>query len=264
MIISHKHKYLFVAIPHTGSTAISRELCENYGGVPILRKHAYYHEFLAIANAEEKTYFVFVGIRNPLDEAISLYFKYKTNHKGNYTNPERLRKNGGFVTNADLRKFNFIKNTNADFPTYFKRFRTFPYDNLIRLSHKEFDFVIRFENLRDDFAQALRLIGIEQKRPLPTVNRTARKRRDFLSYYTPEIHERAKRVFGPFMKKWGYDFPPEWRDDPVPWSSQLLFYVLGVFRKFYWQHLKRRGPFYARFFKALKPGSGVSSKGMRY
>jgi len=255
MIISHKHKYLFVAIPHTGSTAISRELCENYAGVPILRKHADYHEFLEIANAEEKTYFVFAGIRNPLDEAVSLYFKYKTTHRETYTNPKRLKKNGGHVTDVHLRKFNFIKNTNADFPTYFKKFYTLPYNNLISLSRKEFGFVIRFENLQDDFSQVLRLLRIEQKRPLPVVNKTTERRRDFLSYYTPEIYEQARRVFGPFMRKWEYDFPPEWGDNAIPWSSQIQFYVLDPCKRFHWRHLKWGSSFYARAFRRLWDGS---------
>lgn len=251
MIVSHKHKYLFVELPHTGSTAVSRELCANYDGIPILHKHAHYDEFLRIASPEEKTYFVFSGIRNPLDEAVSVYSKYKINHKENYTKPERLRKNGGHVTNSDLRRFNFIENNDADFPSYFRRFHTYPYDNLSCLSHKEFNFVMRFENLQGDFAQALRLIGLEPKEPLPMANKTSGKRRDFLSYYTPEIHERARRVFGPFMRRWGYDFPSEWGDNSVPWSGQILFHIFGVLRKFYWTQLKCETSFCARLSRRL-------------
>lgn len=244
MIISHKHKYLFVELPHTASTATSKELCENYDGIPILRRNAYYHEFLKIANAEEKTYFVFSCIRNPLDQSVSFYFRLKTNHKANYTNPKRLRKIEGHVTNTDLRKFDYIGNTNADFPTYFKKFYSlkkfyrFPYDNPSRLSHKDFDFIIRFENLQDDFSKVLKLIGIEQKRALPLVNKTSEKRDDFLSHYTPEIYDQARRVFGPFMKKWGYDFPPEWGDNSVPWLSQAHFHILSIIRDLYWRYLK--------------------------
>ena len=40
MVISHKHRYVFVEIPHTGSHAISKELCEFYDGQIIHRKHA--------------------------------------------------------------------------------------------------------------------------------------------------------------------------------------------------------------------------------
>tara|TARA_R110002124_G_scaffold175649_1_gene343464 strand:- start:41 stop:211 length:171 start_codon:yes stop_codon:yes gene_type:complete len=56
MIISHKYKYLFVEVPHTGSTSISEELVANYDGHPILKKHSQYIDFLRQASKEEKDY----------------------------------------------------------------------------------------------------------------------------------------------------------------------------------------------------------------
>lgn len=176
MIISHKNKYLFIEIPHTGSTAIHRELCENYDGTPILGKHTNYFEFLRAATPEERKYFVFAGVRNPLSEAVSLYFKYKTNHHGKFTNPERLAKNSGNVTKSKLKRFDFVNDAGVDFATYFKRFYKLPYTNVhSSLSHKYCDFTIRFENLQEDFSEVLQLIGIEQKRPLPHINKTGGK-----------------------------------------------------------------------------------------
>ena len=74
MILSDEHRYLFVELPHTGTTAISRELQEHYGGRPILIKHARYHQFRKIATREQKSYFVFSCIRNPAEEAVSCGF----------------------------------------------------------------------------------------------------------------------------------------------------------------------------------------------
>ena len=53
MIISHKYKYLFIGLPLAASTAISKELCEQYEGVPILSKHSIYQDFLKTATEEE-------------------------------------------------------------------------------------------------------------------------------------------------------------------------------------------------------------------
>lgn len=231
MIISHKYKYLFIELQHTASTAISKELGENYDGVPILHRHGYYHEFLKVANDKEKEYFVFSCLRNPLDVAVTIYFKFKTNHKGVFTDPKNWKKNGGHLGSLALKRFNFVRNSNVDFPTFFRKFYRLPYDNWSSLAHHRFDFIIRFENLQTDFAKALELIGIEPKGPLPAVNPTGEKRSDFLSYYTPEIHSQARWVFGPFMQKWGYDFPAEWGDPSVPRSSQMLFDVLSSFRR---------------------------------
>ena len=240
MIISHKYKYLFVELPRTGSTAISQELCDLYDGTPILCKHSTYLDFLKVANPEEKEYFVFSGIRNPLDDAVSHYFKFKTDHKGNFTDPTRRKKRQGLVGNLNYSRFNFLKSSHADFSTFFMKYYKIPYNNWASLSHKEFDFIIRFENLAHDFAKALKLIGIEAVRPLPVVNRTGKRENGYLTYYTPETIKRAKHVFSPFMKQWGYEFPPEWGDASVSWWNQMEFEFFNIFRNAYWRYLRFR------------------------
>lgn len=240
MIVSHKHKYIFVALPLTGSTAISHELRLNYDGQPILKKHSTYQDFLKTASSEEKEYFVFSCIRNPLDSAVSLYFKYLTDHKHKFTDPKRLQKQRGLVSYLSRRTFQFVRETQPDFAAYFKRTYRTPYNNWSSLSHRDFDFVIRFEHLQDDFAQSLRRMGLEPKRPLPQVNSTAKKNRDWVTYYTPDAIGHAKWVFGPFMQEWGYEFPPEWGDAKISRWEQWQFNLLNVFRTLYWRHLRFR------------------------
>lgn len=239
MIISHKYKYIFIEVPRTACTAIANELCLNYDGQRILHKHTLYPEFFRMANAEEKTYFVFAGVRNPLEIVVGDYFKIKNNHKGNYTNPKSWRKNGGWLNERDLEKFNWIKNTNADFPSFFLKYYKLPVDNLISLNENRFDYIIRFENLQDDFSQALELIGITKKRSLPSINKTTGKENKTLSYYTPEIQSRAIAICGPFMKKWGYDLPFEWGDNSITYINQLQFDILSIVRKVYWRYFRR-------------------------
>jgi len=231
MIISHKYKYLFVELPHTASTAISYELCNYYGGEPILHKHAHYSEFLRIADRGERHYFTFAGIRNPLDVTVTVYFKRKTNHQGFYTDPKHWRKNGGHVSERALREFRFIRDHDADFAAYFQRFYRLPYDSWGSPAPCDFDFVIRYERLQEDFGTLLARLGIEQVRPLPLINRTKGKNQDFFSYYISEIQGRAVRVFGPYMKVWGYSFPASWGPAVMPWDSWVLFWILRVARK---------------------------------
>jgi hypothetical protein len=240
MVISHKHKYVFVELPLTGSTAIHRELCTYYDGMPILRHHATYHDFLKRATRDERSYFVFSCIRNPLDHTVSLYFKYKTDHKEKWSDPRKVSKRKGLVSYLDMKRFSFIKDTGADFSTYFNRFYKIPYNNWSWISHRQFDFIIRFERLQEDFANALRLMGIEPIRPLPVVNQTSQRDKNYLVYYTPEVIPRARRVFGPYMKQWGYAFPSAWGDDSVPWWHQLEFDLFNVFRNAYWRYLRFR------------------------
>lgn len=242
MVISHRYKYLFVELPRTGSTAIGRELCAYYNGLKILHKHSTYDDFLRIASDQERTYFVFSSIRNPLDSTVSLYFKYKSDHRKQFSQEKNTHSR--VLRFFSQGQFNFVLNTDADFRTYFLKFYKVPYNNWSSLSHRTFDYVIRFENLQDDFSEALRQIGIEQVRPLPSSNKTGGREKDFLAYYTPETIARAKWVFGPFMDEWGYEFPSEWGDEPVPWLSWMEFHCLNLFRTIYWKYLRDRAPFF--------------------
>jgi len=230
MIISHTYKYVFVELPHTGSTAISAELRELYDGSKILRKHARYSEFLRTASSADREYFAFSCIRNPLDEAVSIYFRYKTDHHGRYSQPR------GSVTQVEVEQFRFIQRTGADFSTYFRHAyrRPLPYDNFSSEAHQQLDFVMRFENLRDDFETALRLIGIEPKRRLAVGNATSERRRDFASYYGPDVIPLARWVFGPFMQRWGYELPQGWGGFPAPLTARLAFQGIGRLRRIRW------------------------------
>lgn len=235
MVISHKYRYCFVELPHTASSAIQKELVEHYDGIRVLHKHATYVEFLRLANAEEKRYFVFSGIRNPLDEAVSLYFKFKNNHSGNYTNPAMFQRNGGFITEADLRAYHFIVDNDAGFGPYLREFYKVPYDNWSALSHADFDYVVRFEHLQEDFAEVLKRIGIPQVRPLPAFNVTEGRSADWLSHYTPDVVPHAARIFGPFLEEWGYGLPPEWGPVRVPAAARVQFALLRPVRRMRWR-----------------------------
>lgn len=239
MIISHTYKYLFVELPRTGTTAISQELCDLYEGKPILYKHATYLDFLRVATPEEKEYFVFTSIRNPLDDAVSLYYKYRNDHRHRFTKEKKLAKFNPVLRFLMKERFNFTHRSEVDFPAYFKRYYRIPYDNWSVLSQQDFDFVIRFENLQEDFARVLSLIGIQPRRPLPAVNATAGRSRDFLSYYTPDIRGQAMRVFGPYMARWGYAFPAEWGESALPAWNRWEYTFFNFFRTIYWRFFRR-------------------------
>lgn len=223
MIISYKRKYLFIEIPHTASTAISQELCKHYDGHPILSKHTPYYVFKKNATDDEKSFFTFCGSRNPMDMAVTRYFKRKTNHQGFFTNPKHWRKYGGHVSNKALREYKFIQKRKAPFNEYFKKFYRIPYDSWGCPNVRDFDFIIRYENLQEDFATLLNKLGIEQVRPLPEVNITKGKSKDYIDYYIPAIHSRAVWVFGSYMRAWGYSFPDAWGYTSIPWFSHVLF-----------------------------------------
>ncbi len=248
MIISHEHQYLFIEIPHTGSTAISAELRDLYGGESILKKHAMYQEFLQIASPAERGYFTFAGIRNPLDEAVTLYAKYKSNHDGRYTNAKKVASS---LTGRSLEHFQMVHEEGADFASYFRRVYRLPYSSIGALAYPHCDYLIRFENLADDFAAALQQIGLTPLRPLPQRNKT-RRDADFRTFYTPEIIPHAQRIFGPYMQQWRYNFPPDWPVREPSTADRLRFQLTNLIRNFYWKHIRWSPRFYGKLARRFR------------
>lgn len=242
MIISHKHRYVFIALPRTGSNAIARELMEQYDGEKILNHHALYREFIRQASDEEKDYRVIIGVRNPIDSVISSYFKYRTGHHEIYEKPF-VRKVGrlrGYVRFFnDTRKYRWVKKHDPTFEEYFLRYYHLPYADWSMLDRDHFDHVIRFESIADDFDRTIRAMDIEPVRPLPVRNKTrVADDRDPVKLFTSErAIARAKRVFGPFMKIWGYRFPKQWSDDESA-VGNLMFPAVSAAYTVYWKFLR--------------------------
>lgn len=237
MVISHELKFVFIEIPHTGSHSITQELLEHFPCERILRKHANLSQFYGQASKAEREYFKFATVRNPLDTAVTDYCKLEGNHKGQYTNPHALLVNGGHVTDDHLAQFNYIHDNQADFGAFMRKFRNKIYHNWFLLGAERMDFVIQFENLQADYKTALQKIGVDLPRELPHVNPTKKKRKHFTEFYTEETRDMIVANYGPFMQKWGYDFPEDWGHRKIPAWNKLRFELLeravgGVSRYF--------------------------------
>lgn len=246
MIVSHRYRYVFVELPLTGSTAIAKELVECYSGEPFLRKHSTYQDFLRKADRSWHGYFVFSGIRHPLDQVVSRYSKLKSDHKGKYsglskgTAPHALGLHFRLLSWVQSRRFAFVNEGGASFPAFLQRFYTVPYSDWSVLSHKKFNAVTRFETLAEDFDRIVRAIGIEPVRPLPFRNKTQDKA-EWQTYFADEgVRHHAVRVFGPFMKYWGYEFPAEWRVGATSKGDELMYGLLTAARGVYWRYLRYR------------------------
>lgn len=161
----------------------------------------------------------------PLDDAVSQYFKLKTDHNQRMSDPNRAPKSKPLLNRIiDRHVFRHLQRHDADFAAYFMRYQVLPYDRWSSLSHDQFNYIIRFEHLSDDFAEVLRRIGIEPKRRLPQINTTAARSRDYRDYYPPHTRSRARRVFGPYMERWGYAFPAEWDIAGATWADRAGYF----------------------------------------
>lgn len=237
MIVSDRHRYVYVELPRTGSSAVSRELREHYGGQRVLRKHATYRDYLRRAAVEQRTYFSFLGVRHPLDVAVSRYGNLKTDPQGHFSRPADHAV-ASLADRLERRAHAWVQKNDADFENFLRRWYVLPYDTWASLERKRVDMVLRFESLSADFTEALKRIGVQPVRPLPIVNPTAGRRRDYVSYYTPRAIRRAVWVFGPYMEEWGYLFPEAWGRVKVPLWSKVLMRALRIVRGIYWKHLR--------------------------
>ena len=70
------------------------------------------------------------------------------------------------------------------------------------------DFLGRYENLQDDLNKALENAGVEQHIEVPKVNVTPNKddARDYRSYYSEEMREMIAAWYAPEIKLLGYEF----------------------------------------------------------
>lgn len=234
MVISDKYKFLFVELPRTGTTAISKELIENYEGKEILSKHSTYKEFLKIASAEQKNYRVFSCIRNPIDRTVSFYVKCA---KGFYDNRFREGyKKRLYDKYYLIPRVKFIKDNKASFDQYLRKFHKWPYTDWSVLDHDKFDHIIRFENLNADFKKVLSKLGIKTVRDLPIQNITTDKK-SFELYLNPENSELYIKVFGPALKNLGYPMPIKLRDEKIPNSVFVKYKIIKTLKCLYWRKL---------------------------
>lgn len=252
MIISHKYRYLFIEIPLTGSWAIRHQLVDHYDGQPILHKHANYLEFKRTATDDERKYFAFATVRNPLDVMVSGFFKHKTDHKGVFSNAENSIESN-VIDYADVNIHEKISQEDFTFESIFTRSKLWerPYTDMIEVSAEYLDYVIRFERLQEDFAEVLRLLGIEQVGPIPVTNKTRDRAESWESYYTPQVYEQVKRRCGPFMKKWGYGFPAHWGEHQVSRRAELEFRLANWMKKIYLTNFRYNDSRSARIARLL-------------
>ena len=239
MIISHKHKYLFIEVQRTGSTTIREELCERYDGEPILDYHSNHFEFARQCSKEERGYFVFCGVRNPLDDAASLYIKIMTDHEKAYSEEKWRLDKGGYMSKRRIRIYRHLKNIDGSFATFLRKyydFRNFPYTSSSDINARFCNAIIRLETLEKDFDAILSKVGIKKNRPLPRKNPT-RAKENFLNYYADtQTQNMAVKIFGPAMKEWGYSFPEVWNAGKCGTIVRARYHVMKKLRNQYARH----------------------------
>ncbi|WP_299160567.1 sulfotransferase family 2 domain-containing protein [uncultured Eudoraea sp.] len=182
MIISHKYKYIFIGLPFSGSSAISKELIEQYEGEPLFHKHAnipLLHKIMPSLNLEE--YYIFVVVRDPLEMCFSVYNKHLANPYNTFTDSQYFIENGGFVSQKARKFYKRVQAQKMTFEDFLKaKYHLAPYDDNLTINSKYLDGVLRFDQLTSDFENLLLKLGITPQRELPVYNKTNKKTKDYI------------------------------------------------------------------------------------
>jgi hypothetical protein len=207
MIVSALHKFIFVAVPKTGTHAVRRALREHLGPqdleqvglfvtkkFPIPQLARLQHGHLSLQQVrpylrpeEFDGFFKFAIVRNPFDRFIS-YCAFMTRAQGEFDRDPR----------GVMRHFAI-----AAPPTHHILFQ--PQNLLLTDDQGRLltDYVGRAERMQESYDEIARRIGI----PTTTLQRVnSSKRRDYREYYDAELIERVAEIYARDLELFDYRF----------------------------------------------------------
>lgn len=185
MTYSDEHKFIFIAIPKTGSGSIQNYL-QNFG---VRSKRVWYENHAPIRKIKEtlgeerlNNYFKFAFVRNPWDRAVSLFY-WKKGYE-HYPNFEEW----------NMRQIH---------DTLYHEFIMDEKDEVC------IDFIGRFENLEEDFKIVCKKIGIPPPEKLGHENiQKVPKRKHYTEYFKSDIQiNRVRGLYTKTIDLLGYTFP---------------------------------------------------------
>lgn len=207
MIVSHAHRFIFVAIPKTATHSVRQALRERMAdgdleqvGLFVDRRFpwpelaAIRHGHLSLRQVapflgEEamRSYFKFAFVRNPFDRFVS-YCSFMT------------RQNGAFERNPTAVMHHILFTVRPLQHILFQPQHTLLVDEAGGLMA---DYVGRVETMQDSFDEACRRIGIPS-RPLERVNSS--RRGDYRQYYDDRLIAGVRALYARDLDLFGYDF----------------------------------------------------------
>ena len=206
MIVSAQHRFIFAAIPKTGTHAVRQALREHMGPqdmeqvglfvnrklpIPDLAKVGHGHLSLQQVRPYFRPedfdgFFKFAFVRNPFDRFIS-YCAFMTREHGQFEqNPRAVMRH--FIDNPQWQhilfqpQHVFVSGTDGQPLT---------------------DYLGRVEEMQQSYDEAARRIGIPS-RPLERVN--ASSRRDYRDYYDQPLIDGVAKLYARDLEYFGYEF----------------------------------------------------------
>lgn len=200
-MISFQKRFLFVHIPKTAGNSIQSVLrdysedqlvalrmeqdgIERFGlrnPKYRIKKHSTLREYReALSDEQFRNLYKFTCVRNPWDRMVSYYFTPTQN-----------------LETWSRKKFHGIISKALSVPDYLRL------DDDEQEPFANIDYIIRFENLTDDFRMVCGRLHISPP-PLPQLNRSTRTH--YSKYYDGELRELVRARFAAEIKRFGYTF----------------------------------------------------------
>lgn len=239
MVINHQHKFIFIGLRYSASSAISKELIEQYGGEPLYHKHS--NIPLLLKDQPEiniSDYFIFAVKRDPIEKCFSVYNKHLNNPYNQFTNPKYFKENGGFVSKKARDFYVEFQNNHWSFEEYLfhkysfvqnskilKNLLLIPYDDELSINKEHLNYTIDFNNLEKEFNECLLQIGITPKRNLPLYNKTKKEEKSI------SLSENIRhQFFGPYIKE-HHLVESEFKFKKTPLLAAIKFKILKIIRR---------------------------------
>lgn len=180
------HNLTFLHIPKNGGSSIVKWLQTNIPEHDVIRSHS----SLSMLSEHWKIERVFTTVRNPWARVVSSYFYLK--QSGFYWEFNNIHSEDQFPTWEQ-----YIKNLDFKLSDW----------NTLKTNQYEWmdgkvDYILKCENLNEDFKQIQELLGCSE--PLPYINTS--KHDDYRTYYNTEQQEFVRKIFEKDIDLFGYTF----------------------------------------------------------
>jgi hypothetical protein len=214
MRISHRHKFIFLAVPRTGSTTV-RDVLDPYSEVKSVhytettRDVPFYHhisasELKAVFESRGwvwEDYRKFCVVRNPYDRVVSLYHHYLGLRKRPFADKtwfERCR--DGLTRRLSFRDYVLRLDTGKHLSTTVERFIGDGEGGRL------VEDILRFETLNEELPKWLAESGIRiSSSEIPHLN-ASEARGKYRAYYDDVTKEKVLELYGFDIRRFGYTF----------------------------------------------------------
>lgn len=199
VIVSNEHRFVYVQVPQTGSSAIGSWMVEHLDGVEVLRKHTTLPQARRLLGSSIDGYLVIASVRDSLDQFVSSYFK-------TLNRPPTGTGSGGWfgLRATSTARVQWAQSGSPTLDTYIDQFVRRPHSPVYTLSLRKADLVLRYEAIELASQHVAEAIGVGALPPVPQVNSTDRVRSDLAELASAERCERVVRYHRPYRHEWGY------------------------------------------------------------